>query len=549
MQQNELYKLYEKILADREARKNDHPSIVKGTCINYCPEIERIERILRNDISIFEGNLMIKKYQRSSAGKQKPFPEDVRPLNILQNCVSYLFSLIPQCSTSFLELYKFIEDRTRAVRLDMDIQSLMCKESTLLLEKITRFYILSNLLINEKGFEVHLNNDQIKKILINILEIYQQKKGINNEEEFLSYYILINLSDKNVYNVLSNFNYHSFSKIKEALKVYEYFNQNDFYSFFKVYNNLDILSKYILLSNKEIIWNNSINMLKKSLVEQIHCNKIINLFKINKEEVLFYINNNFKMENEIIDFKSRLEPTKEIYFKETSFINKFTFNKFINYGDIDYKLKKIIIYEFVKDKFNLTRKPKKEKIIDREKTKEIIKIIIIKYAMVDLIKKTKSLSSKLLLVHDKDINSFLLVKKLSKEKLLEFNPKTILLDELTIDYALGFNLVIFVLTNANCKKANEKYFMLRKLVNNSNFWKINLNHSQIMNLINEPIIKKHRLYNILDGKDVNQSTEVIIKLIETGLNSDVLNDVLEAIHKEESFSDMDVYFYDGMFNI
>lgn len=549
MQKEELHKIYEKMLKKREARKSDLSNEFVPSCTEFCPELEKVERLLRNDISPFENEVMIKKYQRSSAGKEKPFPEDVRPFSVLKECMSYLYSLIPKNNGLSLELYKFIEDRSRAIRLDMTFQSLTTEESVFELEKMIRFYILSNKLINDKQFEIHLNSDQIRKMIFLLLEIYSAKNTFKCKEEFLCYFIFINLTDKNIYNVLSNFDYKE--RVNEALKLYEYFNQNDFYNFFKLFSNLDVLSKHILLQNKEIMWNKTISSLKSALIEQIEFQKISKLFYLEKEEIYFYFSKNFRIENEMIDFKSKIDLKKEVFYKQNSLLSTVNLNSFIFLGDLDYKLRKFIINEFIKKQFKrkeIKEKPIKLKKINKVKIKEIIKIIIIKHKIMEIIKRIKNFDTKLLLVHDREINNMLFIKKVNKTIFSKLNPKVILLENMTENLGLQFNLVLFSLSDKNCKMVKEKYFMLRKMVNNSNFWKNNLKEEEIFNLINEPKIKKYSLLDLLHNKEINESSDIIIKLIESGLNSDVLNDALESLHKGRNIEDCSIYFYEGFFN-
>lgn len=71
-----------------------------------CPLYERLERELHLDVSIFEANedqrvagqnltmnpqKAVKKFHRPAAGLDAPFPEDVRPPDVLSMTLDYLF--------------------------------------------------------------------------------------------------------------------------------------------------------------------------------------------------------------------------------------------------------------------------------------------------------------------------------------------------------------------------------------------------------------------------------------------------------------------------
>lgn len=72
---------------------------LRGTCMDMCPEFERYDREITQELHYFEmikgtendanprcdHELAVKKYRRSAAGKDPEiFPEDIRPPPVLQ---------------------------------------------------------------------------------------------------------------------------------------------------------------------------------------------------------------------------------------------------------------------------------------------------------------------------------------------------------------------------------------------------------------------------------------------------------------------------------
>ncbi|TBU02245.1 SAC3/GANP-like germinal-center associated nuclear protein [Hamiltosporidium magnivora] len=248
-----------------------------GTCLTFCPPSEITDRTLRKDISPFEQKCLIKRYQRSSAGKSQSKPEDVRPLEVLIEVMKYLFSFLDQTdftkkseSSSYFihDIYKFIEDRSRAVRLDIAIQNLNCNKTINELEKICRFYILFyNILYSHPHFEHHLNIEQLKKTILTLLEIYNFKNKIS--PEFLSYYILLHLNDPDTFSKAKIFSCKitPFNILGDSFKVLKVFQQNDYKKFIFFMRRSDFFSSSILLNFKEMVRSKYFKVLKRSVVD------------------------------------------------------------------------------------------------------------------------------------------------------------------------------------------------------------------------------------------------------------------------------------------
>lgn len=316
-------------LKSERANKKETTGLITGTCMEYCPTYEQMERQMRNDINQFEV-VLIKKYQRSAAGRTKSFPEDIRPVDVLYDVVNYLLSLLnptkgskyfkdsanenlfknlyDKNSQPFLhDLYIFIENRIRAVRLDIAIQLLLCNKTIQMTEMIVRFYIIFNhLLYDYRNFEIHLNVDQLKKLLSDLLVMYDQR-GYHNEE-FCNYYVLINIDDfesciKMIPLIELN--------IKSIFMAYA---QNNAVSFNAILHNLDYLQICTVLPSIQKLVHKTIAVMKKSFVGKVPLSWLCNKFIIAEEETLHVlIKEGVDVKENLVDFNKKEYSKKEVY--------------------------------------------------------------------------------------------------------------------------------------------------------------------------------------------------------------------------------------------
>ncbi|KAG0418546.1 Germinal-center associated nuclear protein, partial [Dictyocoela roeselum] len=282
---------YEKLKRERSTRPQPIGSL-KGECRDFCPEFEKIERQLRNDISPFESKILVKKYHRSSAGKQRSLPEDVRPLDILEATFDYLVRLLAtNIKSKPFEIYRFVEDRCRAIRQDISVQALECDRTILLLLRICRFHVFFNhYLYDDSNFDIHLNKDQIRRILVSIMDIHEKKNVVDKklfdpdiilaetgkrvlsgiEEEYISYFIISNLPDNDVYYKMAAYTSRSYphtftssSLVELALKMMVAYQRNDWVSFFGILKKAPFMFSAACLS--------FIDMQKRSLAYMKQC--------------------------------------------------------------------------------------------------------------------------------------------------------------------------------------------------------------------------------------------------------------------------------------
>ncbi|CAH0718737.1 unnamed protein product, partial [Brenthis ino] len=119
---------------------------IMGTCQNMCPLQEVNLRKREKLVHVLEltdsGYKMVKSYSRSAASANMSVPQLLRPYSILMNTVNYLLLEVSRREDVKMSvMYDFLNDRLRAVRQDMTIQSLPPEECTVLLEPMIRFYV------------------------------------------------------------------------------------------------------------------------------------------------------------------------------------------------------------------------------------------------------------------------------------------------------------------------------------------------------------------------------------------------------------------------
>lgn len=115
---------------------------VVGTCEDMCPEAERVRRMRQRDVAYFERPnqsepdvttraLAVKKFARKVTVKQRDEdiddsdmwgPSDVRTMPALQRTMVHLRELMDRSDMPFGVLHKFLWDRHRSVRQDLNVQ-------------------------------------------------------------------------------------------------------------------------------------------------------------------------------------------------------------------------------------------------------------------------------------------------------------------------------------------------------------------------------------------------------------------------------------------
>ncbi|KAG0478479.1 hypothetical protein HPP92_013198 [Vanilla planifolia] len=193
---------------------------VVGLCPDMCPESEREERERKGDLDKYErldGDrnqtskyLAVKKYNRTAEREA----ELIRPLPVLQRTVAYLLNLLDQpYDGSFLNIYNFLWDRMRAIRMDLRMQHIFNADAIAMLEQMIRIHIIAMHELCEfekgegftEGFDAHLNIEQMNKTSVELFQMYddhrKKAKIFLSEKEFRGYYALLKLDKHPGYKV------------------------------------------------------------------------------------------------------------------------------------------------------------------------------------------------------------------------------------------------------------------------------------------------------------------------------------------------------------
>lgn len=124
---------------DDDQGANDY---VVGTCEDMCPAAERTRRMRQRDVAYFERpnqaepdvttrELAVKKFARKVTVKQRDEdvddsdmwgPSDVRTMAALERTMVHLRGLMDRSDVPFGVLHKFLWDRHRSVRQDLNVQ-------------------------------------------------------------------------------------------------------------------------------------------------------------------------------------------------------------------------------------------------------------------------------------------------------------------------------------------------------------------------------------------------------------------------------------------
>ncbi|XP_072496784.1 uncharacterized protein [Notamacropus eugenii] len=253
----------------REDRKRavvlDREEALTGTCPDMCPEKERYLREIQNQLSPFETlpgtdkvdhTAAIKEYSRSFAGQEELLPHELRPLAVLGMTMDYLVThILDQGEQNYQDWYRFVWNRTHAIRKDIIHQYLHDPQTVSLMEKCARFHIhCAHHLCEEpiSTFDAPTNKDQISKCLFALKEMYldlaSEGTSCGREAEFQAYSILLTLNQGDVLRQVQQLQPHvrNAPEVKFALQAFTALNSNNYVRFFKLVQAASYLNACLL---------------------------------------------------------------------------------------------------------------------------------------------------------------------------------------------------------------------------------------------------------------------------------------------------------------
>jgi hypothetical protein len=210
-----------------------------GLCIDMCSPVERELHIRIDELSVFEKcypdepgkerELIIKRFQRSSADHKLDIPEEIRPPGVLRQTQLYIEERImdlerggddprfnPPRTPELIELYNFCWDRFRMIRKDFVLQNYRGAGGRVhpivldVHERIARYHVLSeHELCEVTSFVAQQNMEQLGQTLKSLNELYDEsrKQGDSRclspfEAECRAYFILCTLDNGRGLDVL-----------------------------------------------------------------------------------------------------------------------------------------------------------------------------------------------------------------------------------------------------------------------------------------------------------------------------------------------------------
>ncbi|KAG0129764.1 hypothetical protein HOY82DRAFT_610192 [Tuber indicum] len=216
-----------------------------GTCMDMCPEFERVERSVQHSVDPLEldprtgeidRNYAVKRFHRPAAGNDAQLPSDVRPPKVLISTLAYLVYNLCGGDIPLSKTHPFVRDRTRAIRQDFTLQNYRKAETVQCHEIIARFHILSlHKLAKDTPdhFVAQQEIEQLQKTLTTLMELYEDARldGYNylNEAEFRSYQIITHIRDPDLQRQAQRWpsNIFSSAPVQMALKFFALIQANN----------------------------------------------------------------------------------------------------------------------------------------------------------------------------------------------------------------------------------------------------------------------------------------------------------------------------------
>ncbi|KAJ8610195.1 hypothetical protein MRB53_038696 [Persea americana] len=180
-----------------------------GTCKDMCPEFERLERTVQNDVWGQELGRGAdgEEVQESSGGTGRAATFGPKPPHVLRKTIDYLFHTVIGEAQSLADVHHFVWDRTRAIRNDFSIQQLTKQEDITIAiecyERIARFHIVSlhqlaSAVKPYDAYDAQQEREQLDKTLLSLMQYYDDNRDrlqSQNEAEFRAYCVIFQIQD------------------------------------------------------------------------------------------------------------------------------------------------------------------------------------------------------------------------------------------------------------------------------------------------------------------------------------------------------------------
>ncbi|ELQ76695.1 Nuclear protein export factor [Trachipleistophora hominis] len=604
---------YDRLLNER-SKKQAPIGKINGSCQSFCPYFEMVERRLRNDVSRFEKDFMIKKYVRSAAGRNKALEEDVRPLPVLCSCFDYLMDVLEGCckamenamrpagadesanlaistpnSTddkdldidgvpSLFEVYKFVEDRTRAIRLDISVQELSCGRTVVLLQQICNFHIVFNcLLYDDEKFEEHLNADQIRRVLLSLMECYKLRRSVPmtlDQQRYYSYNVMLRISsDTACYGdelfstddkIVNNSTHSQYEVINDAFDLLSAVQRGNTSRFFKFMKHADFLTRCLLTTQLRYVRQAAMDMFKMCFYEKIDCSLVMSWLHITDRT--YFEGEGVKIEDDKLCFRERPFVPREVHARLLPAYAVYPLQNIANaikYDVYEVFVRKMVLHEYTRlliENF-MTRKKvqyQSQPGISAD-INQVMIFIYRKYAYhlsikmvlnniyiqrMDLIvkwqqkaKKKRNKRKLLLVVLEKTVSAAMFRQRVKnsplKPSFIDYRP------DLNVEEMLPYKMVLFVTAKKHHEQIKNTFYMLNKVVCLPNSPAINL--EQIVESAN--YIVKRKLSTMIDVSQKEKTMAVMCSLIENKRNPQ-LKDVMIKFERRGILDDIDVYYED-----
>ncbi|KAG5859938.1 nuclear protein export factor [Encephalitozoon hellem] len=571
---------YERLLEARAHAKTSEN--ILGECMTFCPELEGLERVLNNDVSPYEAEVMIKKYRKTSPESPCILPEDIRPMGVLLSVVNHVIGLC--AADQSIQMYKFAENRARAVISDMKVQRGRGKDAIEILEKIVRFYIVFRyLLYDHPHFNKDMNLGQLRVVVSSLMRLYslEEPNSVENDrrEEFYCYHILASMGERYSPNTQR---WGSRPRTRLSMEIAKKYMQKNGAGFFNLLRKLDCIAFCLAQSFADEVRIRCIQMFKKSLAERVRIEFLGDLLWSKESEVEELLRRRgVAVKSGKADFEERKaseENENGISCSKRIEINVKRPEMFMLYGCIDYRILNAILSELLWKRLRSLKlhsglQPQVQGRHHSKENKPVIRRIcvgvldeIVKKIAVQVFSRVMLLNTLkgylirwkvmarkrcsdtlaknmylLLVILDREVPSISFMGCISTSVLRGLVPTITYIEKVTIDEMLMYNLCVFSTSKGKREGLYDKYRMINLIIDTpqSLSKRVEEIYERAMNASKT---RKSTLLTLVDGMNKVQTIETLVKLIENGKNGDIVERNLALLYEGKPLIECDVYY-------